>query len=118
MPATASAPMLTTGKPEALRISVGTADAPPVGPAATTVSNVSLLGPDLLRGPAAASSVAPAAHRLLPPRRRGRRRAAPLRLDAASSAADTGAEPDRGQCRRANRMNSSPRKLRSGSMAS
>jgi hypothetical protein len=53
VPATATAPMLRTGKPEALRISVGTADAPPVGPPATTVRDVSLLGPDLLRGPAA-----------------------------------------------------------------
>jgi len=56
VPATARAPVLTTGKPEAIRISVGTADAPPVGPAATTVTDVSLLGPDLLRGPAAGSS--------------------------------------------------------------
>ena len=56
VPATATAPVLTTGKPEALRISVGTADAPPVGPAATTVRNVSLRGPDLMRGPAAAPS--------------------------------------------------------------
>jgi cytoskeletal protein RodZ len=55
VPATATAPTLTTGKPEALRISVGTADAPPVGPAAMTVRNVSLLGPDLMRGPAPAS---------------------------------------------------------------
>lgn len=62
VPATAKSPVLTTGKPEALRISVGTADAPPVGPAATTVRSVSLLGPDLMRGPAAASpAVAPAA---------------------------------------------------------
>lgn len=53
VPAGATAPVLMTGKPEALRISVGTADAPPVGPAATTVRNVSLRGPDLLRGPAA-----------------------------------------------------------------
>ena len=60
VPATAKAPTLTTGKPEALRVSVGTADAPPVGPAATTVSNVSLLGPDLMRG-GAASGTAPAA---------------------------------------------------------
>ena len=52
VPATATAPMLTTGKAEALRISVGTATAPQVGPAATKVRNVSLLGPDLLRGPA------------------------------------------------------------------
>ncbi|MEO5971929.1 MAG: helix-turn-helix domain-containing protein [Sphingomicrobium sp.] len=60
VPATAKAPLLTTGKPQALRISVGTADAPPVGPPATTVTNVSLLGPDLLRGPTAASATAPA----------------------------------------------------------
>ncbi|MEO8547252.1 MAG: RodZ domain-containing protein [Sphingomicrobium sp.] len=58
VPATAKAPSLTTGKPEALRISVGTADAPPVGPAAATVRNVSLLGPDLMRGPAAAAQPA------------------------------------------------------------
>ncbi|MEO7365461.1 MAG: RodZ domain-containing protein [Sphingomicrobium sp.] len=54
VPATATTPKLTTGKPEALRIAVGAADAPPVGPAATTVRNISLLGPDLMRGPQAA----------------------------------------------------------------
>ncbi|MGH6706039.1 MAG: helix-turn-helix domain-containing protein [Sphingomicrobium sp.] len=59
VPANAVAPVLTTGKPEALRISVGTADAPAVGPAGETVSGVSLRGPDLLRGPAAAAPVAP-----------------------------------------------------------
>ncbi len=59
VPATATAPLLRTGKPEALRISVGTADAPSVGPPATTVRDVSLLGPDLMRGPAAATSSAP-----------------------------------------------------------
>ncbi|MEO6581899.1 MAG: helix-turn-helix domain-containing protein [Sphingomicrobium sp.] len=59
VPATATAPVLMTGKPEAVRISVGTADAPPVGPAATTVRNVSLLGPDLMRGPQT-NSAAPA----------------------------------------------------------
>ena len=61
VPATATAPTLTTGKPEALRISVGTADAPPVGPAATKVRNVSLRGPDLMRGPAPAAPGAAAA---------------------------------------------------------
>ncbi len=61
VPATAAAPMLRTGKPEALRISVGTADAPAVGPPATTVSDVSLLGPDLMRGPTAAAVSAPSA---------------------------------------------------------
>ena len=50
VPATAIAPLLKTGKPEALRIAVGTADAPPVGLAATTVKDVSLLGADLMRG--------------------------------------------------------------------
>lgn len=53
VPATAKAPVLKTGKPEALRISIGTADAPAIGPAGQTVRDVSLLGPDLMRGPAA-----------------------------------------------------------------
>jgi cytoskeleton protein RodZ len=48
VPASATAPQLTTGKPEALRVAVGTAEAPPVGPPATTVSNVSLLARDLM----------------------------------------------------------------------
>jgi len=62
VPTTASAPLLRTGKPEAIRISVGTADAPPIGPAAMTVRDVSLLGPDLMRGSApAATSAAPVA---------------------------------------------------------
>ncbi|MEO7379255.1 MAG: RodZ domain-containing protein [Sphingomicrobium sp.] len=58
VPATAAAPTLTTAKPEALRISVGTADAPAVGPAGQKVANVSLKGADLLKGPLA-SAVAP-----------------------------------------------------------
>lgn len=57
VPAGAARPTLTTAKPEALRISVGTGDAPVVGPAGTRVSGVSLLGPDLMRGPAAAPPV-------------------------------------------------------------
>lgn len=57
VPPTATAPMLTTAKAEALRISVGTATAPQVGPAATRISNVSLLGPALLRGPASVQPV-------------------------------------------------------------
>ncbi len=58
--ATAVAPVLMTGKPEALRISVGTADAPPVGPAGRTVSGVSLRAADLLRTPVAATPTAAA----------------------------------------------------------
>jgi cytoskeleton protein RodZ len=72
VPATAAAPVLTTGKPEALRIAVGTTVAPPVGPPATTVSNVSLRPADLLRGPqpagAPAASPAQAAPQRAPAR--------------------------------------------------
>ena len=61
VPANAVAPVLTTGKPEALRIMVGTAAAPAVGPAGQTVSGVSLRAPDLMRAPAtAAPTAAPA----------------------------------------------------------
>ena len=52
VPATAKAPLLKTGKPEALKITVGNAVAPPVGPPATTVSHVSLLPADLMKAPA------------------------------------------------------------------
>ena len=61
VPATARAPLLKTGKPQALRVTVGNAVAPAVGPAATTVRDVSLLGPDLMRGGAAAAPRAPTA---------------------------------------------------------
>ena len=65
VPATATAPLLKTGKPEGLQVRVGTSVAPPIGPPATTVT-VSLLPADLMRGgqPAAAPaqpSAAPAA---------------------------------------------------------
>lgn len=72
VPATASAPVLKTGKPEALKISVGNAVVAPVGPPATTVDNVSLLGRDLLRGPASPAPAKPAFAPPVaePPRRR------------------------------------------------
>jgi cytoskeletal protein RodZ len=63
VPADAKAPLLKTGKPEALRIGVGSAVAPAVGVAATTVRDVSLLGPDLMRGgaePGVPATAAPA----------------------------------------------------------
>jgi len=53
VPATATAPVLKTGKPEALKVTVGNTVAAPVGLAATTVSNVSLLAADLLKAPTA-----------------------------------------------------------------
>ena len=52
VPATATAPILKTGKPEALRINVGNAIAPPIGPPAKKVTT-SLLPADLMKGPAA-----------------------------------------------------------------
>ena len=89
IPADAVAPVLTTGKPEALRITVGTAAAPAVGPAGETVSGVSLLGPDLLRGPATAAT--PAAATPAPARTRARAPApSPAPPPAASSGTATG----------------------------
>jgi cytoskeletal protein RodZ len=76
VPATAAAPVLKTGKPESLKITVGNNVAPPVGPPATTVSNVSLLSADLMKAPgtpapAAAApaprAAAPVAKRVAPP---------------------------------------------------
>lgn len=70
VPAAAKAPVLKTGKPEALRISVGTADAPAVGPAGQTVRDVSLRAADLMRGgtPAAYPTAATPAVPLSPTR--------------------------------------------------
>ncbi len=71
VPLTATAPTLTTAKPEALRISVGTADAPAIGPDGTKVSKVSLLPADLLRGPGAGPiAAAPTPAAAPPPARR------------------------------------------------
>ncbi|MCW3796401.1 DUF4115 domain-containing protein [Sphingomonas sp. BN140010] len=60
VPASATAPLLKTGKPEALRVSVGTADAPSVGQPGTTARDVSLLPADLMRGGAATPAPASA----------------------------------------------------------
>jgi cytoskeletal protein RodZ len=60
VPATATAPLLKAGKPEALRINVGTAVAPQVGPSGRVVSNVSLLPADLMRAAGAEAASAPA----------------------------------------------------------
>lgn len=53
VPANAAAPVLTTGKPEALTVTVGTQQAPAVGEPGRTVSGVSLKAADLLRQGAA-----------------------------------------------------------------
>ena len=77
VPATATAPMLRTGKPEALRITVGSQAAPAVGPPATTVRDVSLLPADLLRGPqqAQVTAAAPVSQAPLPRPAQGRQSA-------------------------------------------
>ncbi len=74
IPATAVAPVLTTGKPEALRVTVGTTQAPPVGEPGRTVSSVSLKAADLLR---AGSAPATAAAQVAPAQPAPRRRATP-----------------------------------------
>ena len=61
VPSTAVAPLLRVGAPEALRVTVGNATAPPVGPAGQVTSNVSLKGEDLMRGGAAATTPPPSA---------------------------------------------------------
>jgi hypothetical protein len=50
VPPSASAPLLKAGKPEALKVTVGSAVAPPVGPPGKVASKVSLKGPDLMHG--------------------------------------------------------------------
>ena len=80
VPPTAAAPVLKTGKPEALRINVGSAIAPPVGPPATIVTNVSLLPADLLKG---GRAVAPGAAGQAPARKPG----SPVRRPAATTPA-------------------------------
>lgn len=61
VPATATAPLLKAGKPESLRINVGSAVAPQVGPSGKVASKVSLLPADLMRGPQAPQASAPPA---------------------------------------------------------
>jgi hypothetical protein len=56
VPPTATAPLLKAGKPEALRITVGSAVAPPVGPPGHVASNVSLAPADLMKGGAGATT--------------------------------------------------------------
>ena len=96
VPATAAAPVLKTGKPEALRVTVGTAVAPPVGPAATRISDVSLLPADLLRtgaAPAPPAAPAPAAPAPLPAGNRPAPRSTPPAAAAPQPAPPPSAPP-------------------------
>ncbi|HEU4499219.1 MAG TPA: helix-turn-helix domain-containing protein [Sphingomicrobium sp.] len=78
IPATATAPVLTTGKPEALSITVGNQQVQAVGQPGRTVSGVSLKAADLMRpasAPAAGGASQPAVEPAAPAR--APRRAAP-----------------------------------------
>jgi cytoskeletal protein RodZ len=98
VPANAAAPQLTTGKPEALRITVGSQPAPAVGEPGRTVSGVSLKAEELMRTattpPAAGtqSQVSPAvpqpAQRVAP-----RRTAASPPVETPDSDTSTSSEP-------------------------
>jgi cytoskeletal protein RodZ len=106
VPANAVAPVLTTGKPEALTVTVGSQQAPAVGEPGRTVSNVSLKPADLLRpaaaaSPAAAGAAAPAPPPAQPAARRRATQAPPRapapapetpQTDTASPAPGTSAE--------------------------
>lgn len=59
VPATAVDPLLRTGRAELLRVSVGTADAPPVGPASTLIKDISLKPAALMRRGAGSPSPQP-----------------------------------------------------------
>lgn len=77
VPANAVAPMLTTGKPEALTVTVGAQQAPAVGEPGRTVSGVSLKPADLLRTAAAPRPAAANQTAGPPARPASRRQAAP-----------------------------------------
>ena len=89
VPATATAPMLKAGKPEALTVTVGGATAPQVGPSGK-VTTVSLAPAALMKGPgAAAPAPAPAAQPLAVTPRAGR---TPMRAPAAATPPPPSAE--------------------------
>jgi hypothetical protein len=98
VPASATAPVLTTGKPEALRITVGNTQAPAIGEPGRTVSRASLKGADLLGAAAGAppANTTPAQAAPPPESRPAARRASPPSAPAAepepamASAADSG----------------------------
>lgn len=48
VPPTARAPQILTGRPDAIRVTVGQTEIPPLGPAKKTIADVSLLPRDLL----------------------------------------------------------------------
>lgn len=86
VPANAVAPTLTTAKPEALRVAVGTADAPAIGEAGKKVT-ISLKPDDLLRPRAAPVATPPSAATDPAPAPPARRTPPPTRSRASPPAA-------------------------------
>lgn len=94
VPATAAAPVLMTGKPEAIRITVGTQQAPAVGQPGRTVSGVSLKAADLLNQAATpAASQTPTTNATPPTRRPTSGRTTPAAPPQAPPAAAPAPEP-------------------------
>lgn len=71
VPASAQQPQILTGRPDALRVTVGSTEIPPLGPPERTIADVSLQPADLLARlqPAAAPAPAGAAPAQQPPSR-------------------------------------------------
>lgn len=67
VPTGATAPMLAVNNAGALRVAVGTADAPAIGAEGESANNISLLGEDLLAGPQEEETAAPAPVTRSPP---------------------------------------------------
>jgi cytoskeleton protein RodZ len=59
VPATAQRPQILTGRPDAIQVTVGQTQIPPLGPPQLTIADVSLLPADLLARSSAAPQVAP-----------------------------------------------------------
>lgn len=96
VPPSATAPLLKTGKPEALKVMVGTAVAPPIGAPGKMVSDVSLLPADLMKtgtAPAPAATTPPAASQPAAPAPKPRRVSPPPRRPAPPPPAATPAPP-------------------------
>lgn len=93
VPASAVAPLLKTGRPEALAITVGTDAVPPVGQAGQPVANVSLLAADLTKPRTVAApptaSAAPTSARPAPRPSMTTTRAAPPTVEPAPESAPT-----------------------------
>jgi len=102
IPASATAPVLTTGKPEALSISVGSQQVPAVGQPGRTVSGVSLKAADLMRPAANTASgattgaAAPSAAPARTPRRAGTAPAAGQSIEPAPPATGNASAPNPG----------------------